>query len=136
METDHVKAGQTMRTEMSKVKGLGSAKSGTDHFWQHRLTAISNIPLAIAFIAVVISLQGKGREAVLHTLAQPLVAILMLLFICSGLYHMRLGMQVIIEDYVHDEVPKILSLLVNTFFAIMVGVMCVYALLKISFGAI
>lgn len=136
METDHVKAGQTMRTEMSKVKGLGAAKSGTEHFRQHRLTAISNIPLAIAFIAVVISLQGKSREAVLHTLSQPLVSILMLLFICSGLYHMRLGMQVIIEDYIHSEALKIGALVANTFFAVIVGVMCVYALLRIGFGAV
>ncbi|MBY0613332.1 MAG: succinate dehydrogenase, hydrophobic membrane anchor protein [Beijerinckiaceae bacterium] len=125
-----------MRTEMSRVKGLGAAKSGTEHFWQHRITAIANIPLAIAFIAIVISLQGKSREAVLHTLSQPLVAILMLLFVCSGLFHMRLGMQVIIEDYVHGEATKIAALIANTFFAILVGVMCVYALLRIGFGAI
>lgn len=123
-----------MRTPLSSVRGLGSAKTGTQHFWRQRLTAIANIPLAIAFIAIVISLQGKSREAVLHTLSQPIVAILMLLFICSGLYHMRIGMQVVIEDYVHNEGAKLAALMANTFFAISVGVMCVYALLKISFG--
>ena len=125
----------TMRTEMSKVKGLGAAHSGTGHFWHQRLTALANVPLAITFVGLILVLQGKDREAVLHTLGQPLIAILMLLFVGSGLIHMRIGMQVIIEDYVHGEASKILALLANTFFAILVGVMCVFAILKIAFGA-
>ena len=125
----------SMRTAMSRVRGLGSAHAGTEHFWRQRLTALANVPLAIAFVAIIVSLQGKNRDAVLHTLSQPLVAILLLLFIGSGLYHMRIGMQVIIEDYVHGEAAKLLAMIANTFFAILVGVMCVYALLRIGFGA-
>jgi succinate dehydrogenase / fumarate reductase, membrane anchor subunit len=123
-----------MRTPLSKVRGLGSARSGTDHFWRQRLTAMANIPLAIAFIVVVLLLQGKDRSSALHLLANPFVTILMLMFIGSGLYHMRLGMQIIIEDYVHGEATKVLSLMANTFFTITIGVASVYALLKISFG--
>jgi succinate dehydrogenase / fumarate reductase membrane anchor subunit len=123
----------TMRTPLSKVRGLGSAKSGTGHFWHQRVTAIANVPLSIAFLWIVISLQGKSREAVLHSLSQPLVSILMLLFLGSGLFHMHIGMQVIIEDYVHGG-TKIMALLANTFFSVLIGVMCAFALLKISFG--
>ena len=123
----------TMRTPLSKVRGLGSAKSGTAHFWHQRVTAIANVPLSIAFLWIVISLQGKSREAVLHSLSQPLVSILMLLFLGSGLFHMHIGMQVIIEDYVHGG-TKIMALLANTFFSVLIGVMCAFALLKISFG--
>jgi succinate dehydrogenase / fumarate reductase, membrane anchor subunit len=123
-----------MRTPLSKVRGLGSARSGTDHFWRQRLTAMANIPLAIAFIVVVLLLQGKDRSSALHLLANPFVTILMLMFIGSGLYHMRLGMQIIIEDYVHGEATKVLCLMANTFFTITIGVASVYALLKISFG--
>jgi succinate dehydrogenase / fumarate reductase, membrane anchor subunit len=124
----------SMRTPLSKVRGLGSARSGTDHFWRQRLTAMANIPLAIAFIMVVLLLQGKDRTAALHLLANPFVTILMLMFIGSGLYHMRLGMQIIIEDYVHGEGIKVICLMANTFFTITIGVVSVYALLKISFG--
>ncbi len=124
----------SMRTPLSKVRGLGSARSGTDHFWRQRLTAMANIPLAIAFIVVVLLLQGKDRASALHLLANPFVTILMLMFIGSGLYHMRLGMQIIIEDYVHGEGTKVLCLMANTFFTITIGVASVYALLKISFG--
>jgi succinate dehydrogenase / fumarate reductase, membrane anchor subunit len=123
-----------MRTPLSKVRGLGSARSGTDHFWRQRLTAMANIPLAIAFIVVVLLLQGKDRSSALHLLANPFVTILMLMFIGSGLYHMRLGMQIIIEDYVHGEGTKVLCLMANTFFTITIGVASMYALLKISFG--
>ena len=124
----------SMRTPLSKVRGLGSVRSGTDHFWRQRLTAMANIPLSIAFIVVVLLLQGKDRSSALHLLANPFVTILMVLFVGSGLYHMRLGMQVIIEDYVHGEAAKVVCIMANTFFCIGVGVASIYALLKISFG--
>ena len=125
---------KSMRTPLSQVRGLGPAHSGTEHFWRQRLTAMANIPLAISFIIVLLLVQGKDRAGAVHILANPFVTILMLLFIGSGLYHMRIGMQVIIEDYVHGEGTKVLALMANTFFAILVGVMSIYALFKISFG--
>ncbi len=123
-----------MRTPLGRVRGLGSAKSGTDHFWRQRLTAVANVPLVIAFVVIVVSLLGRNHAAVVQILGSPLVAILMLLFILSVTYHMRLGMQVIIEDYVQREGLRIALVIANTFFAIAVGLAAAYAILKLSFG--
>lgn len=124
----------SMRTPLGRVRGLGSAKSGTGHFWLQRVTAVANVLLTLAFLWVVISLIGKPYGAAIATLSNPIVAILMLLFIVSGAVHMRLGMQVVIEDYVHHEGLKLVAVMANTFFAIAVGAACAFALLKISFG--
>jgi succinate dehydrogenase / fumarate reductase membrane anchor subunit len=123
-----------LRTPLARVRGLGSAKSGTGHFWHQRLTAIANIPLTIGFVIILVSLLGRGHATVQRTLGSPLVAIVMLLFVCSISYHMKLGMQVIIEDYVHDEKWKFAAIIANLFFAIAVAAVCIYSLLKLSFG--
>lgn len=123
-----------MRTPLGQVRGLGAAGSGTDHFWLQRLTAVSNLALSIVFVGVLVSLAGDSHASVIATLSSPVVAILMLLFVISVVVHMRIGMQVIIEDYVHAELPKLLLLMGNTFFAIVVGLSAIFALLKISFG--
>jgi succinate dehydrogenase membrane anchor subunit len=123
-----------LRTPLARVHGLGAAKAGTSHFWRQRLTAVANVPLTIAFIVILISLLGRNHAATQQILGTPLVAIIMLLFIASVTYHMRLGMQVVIEDYVHDETWKLVLVMGNTFFAIVVGLACAYALFKLSFG--
>ena len=124
----------SMRTPLRQVRGLGSAKSGTEHFWHQRLTAMANIPLTIAFVVVVASLMGRNHAAVVQILGSPFVAVLMLLFILSATIHMRIGMQVIIEDYVHDDFAKFTLLIANTFFAIVVALTSAFAILKLSFG--
>jgi succinate dehydrogenase / fumarate reductase, membrane anchor subunit len=124
----------SMRTPLRQVRGLGSAKSGTEHFWHQRLTAMANIPLTIAFVVIVASLMGRNHAAVVQILGSPFVAVVMLLFILSATIHMRIGMQVIIEDYVHDDVAKFTLLIANTFFAIVVALTSAFAILKLSFG--
>jgi succinate dehydrogenase / fumarate reductase, membrane anchor subunit len=126
--------GGHLRTPLARVRGLGSARSGTEHFWRQRLTAVANVPLTIAFVVIVVSLLGRNHAYVVQTLGSPLVAMLMLLFIGSSIYHMHIGMQVIIEDYVHEEVTKLVLVMSNTFFAIVVGLTAAYAIFKLSFG--
>lgn len=127
-------SGVSMHTTRRAVTGLGSARSGTGHFWLQRLTALANIPLVLAFLFFVIHAAGGTREEVVAFLGQPIVAIVVLLALLSIVTHMRIGMQVVIEDYVHGEGAKVLALMANTFFAVAVGCAGAFAILKISFG--
>ena len=124
-----------LRTPLARVRGLGSAKTGTHHFWLQRLTAVSNAVLVVIFIWLVLTLVGKDHATVQASLRRPLVALPLLLLILSGTVHMRLGMQTIIEDYVHSEGRKLIALMLNTFFAVLVGLASAWAVLKLSFGA-
>ena len=123
-----------MRTPLGRVRGYGSAKSGTDDFIRQRLTAIANIPLTIGAVLIVTSVIGRNHAAVAQILGSTPVAIVMVLFIISVFYHMRIGMQAIIEDYVHEERAKYALLILNTFFTVAAGLSSIYAILKLSFG--
>ena len=125
---------QSIRTPLARVRHLGSARKGTSHFWHQRLTSVANVPLTIAAIVIVLGLLGRNHAAVVQILGSTLVAITMLLFIITSVYHMWLGMQVIIEDYVHDDIAKFGMLMANTFFSFVVGLAAVFAILKLSFG--
>ena len=124
----------TIRTPLGRVRHLGSAHHGTRVFWHQRLTAVANVPLTIAVIVIIMGLLGRNHAAVVQILGSSLVAITMLLFVISSVYHMWLGMQVIVEDYVHNEVWKLVTLMANSFFCFAVGLAAVFAILKLSFG--
>jgi succinate dehydrogenase / fumarate reductase, membrane anchor subunit len=124
---------RSMRTAFGRVNHLGSAKSGTAHFWRQRLTSVIDIPLTIAAIVIVMSLLGRNHAGVVAILGSSLVAIVMLLFVITSIYHMWLGMQVIIEDYVHEERMKFVTLMANTFFCFAVGLTSVFAIINLSF---
>lgn len=123
-----------MRTPLGRVRGLGSAREGTEHFWRQRLTAVANVPLVLFFVGLLVSLNGAGFAETRAVLANPLVALTLLLVLLSALYHMRLGMQVVIEDYIHGELLKVVLIMFNTFFAVAVGVASAFALIRIAFG--
>ena len=123
-----------MRTPMRRVRGLGAAHSGTRDFWHQRVTSVAGIPLTIALVVIVIALLGRSHAAVVQILGSPIVAIIMLLFIINMAYHMWIGMQEIIVDYVHEDKLKLASLMANTFFVFAVVFASVFAILKISFG--
>ena len=123
------------RTPLARVRGLGSARQGAEHFWRQRLTAVANIFLVTFGVWLVATLAGADHATVKATLAKPHVAIPLLLLVLSGLVHMRLGMQTILEDYVHSEGSKVVVLMLNSFFVVAVGLVCVFAVLRLSFGA-
>jgi succinate dehydrogenase / fumarate reductase, membrane anchor subunit len=123
-----------MRTPLKTARYLGSAKEGSDHFWKQRVTAVANLFLGLFLVWLIASLAGADHAAVKAKLANPLIATGLIALMVSGTIHMRLGMQTIIEDYVHSG-SKIVLLMLNTFFASLIGIASVLAILKLSFGA-
>jgi len=126
----------SMRTPLGRVKGLGDSGNGVEHWWMHRVTAVSNIPLVIAFVAIVATLAGRSYDDAIRIMGRPLVAILLSLCVLSVTNHMRLGMTLPIEDYVHQKGAKLALIVANNFFAAVIAVVCLYSILKISFGRV
>jgi succinate dehydrogenase / fumarate reductase membrane anchor subunit len=122
------------KTPLSKVRGLGSAKDGTHHWWVQRVTAIANIPLVLFMVISFVGNAGKGHADWVAWLQQPVVAVLTILFLLNVTYHMRLGLQVVIEDYVHGHGTKIASLLLITFACVLIAALGVFSVLRIAFG--
>ena len=126
----------SMRTPLSRAKGLGAAHHGVEHWWLHRLTAVSNIPLIVAFVIIVASVAGRPYADAIRILSNPFVAILLVLCVVSVTNHMRLGLQIVIDDYVHDKGPKLVATVANDFFAVVIAACSLFAILKISFGRV
>ena len=123
------------RTELGRVRGLGAAKSGVHHWWMQRVTAVANVALVLWFVISLIRLPGLDHASVLVWLRQPVAAVPMLLLIISVFWHFRLGFQVFIEDYVHEEGLKLLALLGLNFYALAGAAAGIFAVLKIALGA-
>ena len=125
----------SMRTPLGRVRNLGAAHSGTADFWRQRLTAVALTLLMIPGIVVVMMVLGRNQVGAAQVLGSPWVGLIVLLFILASAWHMKIGMQIVIEDYVHDEGAKMLFLLANTVFAFGVAAIAIFAVLKLSFGA-
>ena len=124
----------SLRTPLAKVRGLGSAKEGTHHFWLQRLTALALVPLTIWFALSIASLAAADLPAVLAWMRSPLSAVLMLSFLLAGFWHMKLGLQGGIEDYVHGEWRKLTCLILNNLISIFLALAATLAVLKMLLG--
>lgn len=123
------------QTSLKHARGFGSGKSGTMHFWQQRVTGVAALLLSLVYVVLLVKLQGDDYPTVIATLGNPFVAILMLALLGVSVWHMKIGMQVIIEDYVNQPLLRVLALMANSFFSALVGIASAVALIKITFGA-
>ena len=124
----------SMRTPLGRVRNLGSSHSGTTDFWRQRLTAVAMALLIVPVIVVILMLIGRNHAGAAQILSSIPFAIILVLFIIASTWHMRIGMQIVIEDYVHNEKVKLASVMANNFFCIAVALASIYAILKLSSG--
>jgi succinate dehydrogenase / fumarate reductase membrane anchor subunit len=122
----------SLLTPLHKVRGLGASHSGTGHFWRQRITAVALVPLGLWFTFAILGLIGTNEVAVLSFLAHPWNALLMAAFAATMLYHMSLGLQVVVDDYIHSTGMKIILLLLIRFAMIATTVTCIFALIRIA----
>jgi succinate dehydrogenase / fumarate reductase, membrane anchor subunit len=122
----------SLQTPLHKVQGLGASHSGTGHFWRQRITALALVPLGLWFTFAVLGLVGTNEVVVLSFLAHPWNALLMAAFAVIMLYHMSLGLQVVVDDYVHSTGMKIFCILMIRFVVIAAISTCLFALIRIA----
>ncbi|PTQ10856.1 succinate dehydrogenase, hydrophobic membrane anchor protein [Sphingomonas oleivorans] len=122
-------------TGIGRVRGLGSAKSGAHHWWLQRVTAAGNLLLVLWFVVSLLRLPLMDHKVVYLWLASPLNAVLLILMVINTFWHFRLGLQVVLEDYQHDQ-TKILGLILLNFYAIGGGALAIFSILKIAFGGV
>lgn len=121
-----------MKAPLARAKGLGSGKGAVEHWTMQRITSVANIPLVAWFVYSVVSLAGSDYQEFTSFLAQPVNAVLMILFIISTFYHAVLGAQVVVEDYVHHEGFKLFKLIGQKLFFMALGIACIFSILKIA----
>ena len=123
-----------MRSPLGRARGLGSTKDGVAQWWAQRVTAVALVPLTLWFVVSVVALVGADYAAYKAWVGMPGNAVLLVLLIVTLFHHTQLGLQVIIEDYVHGEAAKVASLMVIKFTVVLLGASCVLAVLRVSFG--
>ncbi len=119
---------------IGRVRGLGSAKSGSHHWWSQRITAIALVPLTLWFVYSALTLAGSDYDAGVKWLAQPTNGIFMVLLVIATFHHLQLGLQVVIEDYVHHEAVKLTALVIMKLSSIGLAVAATFSIIKVSFG--
>ena len=125
---------RSMQTPLGRVRGLGSAKEGVDHWWLQRLTAAAQVPLVLWFIISLANMAGASHDEVVAWLSHPVVTVLTVLLVFSLYYHAKLGLQVVIEDYISGEGVKLVTLTAMKFGLILFGTATIFSVLKIAFG--
>ena len=125
---------KSMRTPLGRVRNHGSSHTGTRDHWRQRITAVAMLLLLVPIIVIVMSVFRSNQAGAVQVLSTPLVAITLLLFIIASVVHMRIGMQIVIEDYVHDEKLKLVSIMANNFFSAVIALASAYAIFKLSSG--
>ena len=123
-----------LRTPLARARGLGSAREGVHHWWAQRLTAIALIPLVVWFAISLVMMSGADYGAVRAWIGSPAVMVLLILTIAIGLHHGQLGLQVVIEDYVHGDGSKLALIVAVRFIAVLFGLAAIVAVLRIGFG--
>ncbi|MBO9375272.1 succinate dehydrogenase, hydrophobic membrane anchor protein [Sphingomonas histidinilytica] len=123
-------------TGIGRVRGLGSAKHGAMHWWRQRVTAAGNLLLATWFVVSLFRLPNLGHDVVVQWIGSPIVAVPLILLTVSVFYHMRLGLQVVLEDYVHEDAGKVFSLLLLNLYTIAGAALAIFSILKIAFGGV
>ena len=124
-----------LRTPLARARGLGSARVGVHHWWAQRLTAIALIPLVVWFAISLVMMSGADYGAVRAWIGSPMVMVLLILTIAVGLHHGQLGLQVVIEDYVHGDGSKLALIVAVRFVAVLFGLAAIVAVLRIGFGS-
>ena len=131
---DVTQATPSMRTPLGKVRALGASHSGTGDFWRQRLTAVAMTLLIIPVLVIVMMLLGRNQAGAAQILGSMPIAVILILFIIASTWHMKIGMQVVIEDYVHSERLKLVAIMANNFFSVTVALASIYAIFKLSSG--
>ncbi len=124
-----------MSTGLGKVRGLGSARQGSHHWWLQRVTAAGNLLLVSWFVISLIMLPDLSHAVIVEWLSTPLVAVAMVLLAANVFWHLRLGLQVVLEDYVHNEASKFGLLILLNFYAVGGAAIAIFSILRIAFGS-
>ena len=127
---------KSLRSPLGRVEGLGSAKNGVHHWWLQRLTSIALVPLSIWFVVSLLSLPSLDHVTVMAWMAQSWTALLLILLVLVATYHSQLGVRVVVEDYVHTNGLRTLTLVILTFVHALIAVAGVFAILKVAFGGV
>jgi succinate dehydrogenase / fumarate reductase membrane anchor subunit len=134
MSADSTNGAPSMRTPLGRVRNLGASHSGTGDFWRQRLTAVAMTLLIIPVLVIIMMLIGSNQAGAKLIIGSLPIAIILILFIIASTWHMKIGMQVVIEDYVHSEKVKLAAIIANNFFSFAVALASIYAIFKLSSG--
>ncbi|MGH9807250.1 MAG: succinate dehydrogenase, hydrophobic membrane anchor protein [Terriglobia bacterium] len=124
----------SLRTPLGRVRNLGASHSGTGDFWRQRLTAVAMTLLIIPVLVIIMMLLGRNQAGAAQILGSLPIAVILIIFIIASTWHMKIGMQVVIEDYIHNEKLKLASIMANNFFSFAVALASIYAIFKLSSG--